>query len=306
MAYNSLQIQTVAAFIVTYVLATLFLGARYFQSIKINKTVDPDLDLTAFNKIAMLVVLYRINPSNGYRTLVVSLGAAIFAYTLTLTIITGGPCNPLHSGTTTCLENVALSHAVLNIVSDLAVVMTPIPTIRRLVTSTRQKVSVGCLLAVGSCVVICSIARLPYVVLIGITTDVTYTEAILGIWSIVEINLGIICGCAMRLKSLLTTYLPRLGLTGGSASNGLSGGRAGAKSYQNSSGKKSVGGIRPANDGPARPGDEVQFPDEIAGGGRYQLRPLPKKRGAGPVYEASTEDLQFYNMDGKSSVGSEK
>lgn len=98
----------------------------------------------------MLVVLYRINPSNGYRFLVATLGVAIFVYTLALASITGGPCNPLHSGTTTCLENVALSHAVLNITSDLAVVVTPIPTIHRLVTSTRQKISVGCLLAVGS------------------------------------------------------------------------------------------------------------------------------------------------------------
>lgn len=101
-------------------------------------------------KIAMLVVLYRINPSKGYRTIVVGLGVAIFVYTLALTIITGAPCNPLHAGTTTCLENVALSHAVLNIASDLAVVATPIPTIHRLVTSTKQKVSVGCLLAIGS------------------------------------------------------------------------------------------------------------------------------------------------------------
>lgn len=39
----------------------------------------------------------------------------------------------------------------------------------------------------------------------------TYTEAILGVWSIVEINLGITCGCAMRLKSLVVKYLPQLG-----------------------------------------------------------------------------------------------
>jgi hypothetical protein len=32
------------------------------------------------------------------------------------------------------------------------------------------------------------------------------------VWSIVEVNLGIICGCAMRLKSLIMTYLPQLGL----------------------------------------------------------------------------------------------
>lgn len=31
-------------------------------------------------------------------------------------------------------------------------------------------------------------------------------------WSIVEVNLGIICGAAMRLKPLLTQWLPQLGL----------------------------------------------------------------------------------------------
>lgn len=109
----------------------------------------------------------------------------------------------------------------------------------------------------------------------------------------------------MRLKSLLTTYLPRLGLTSGSASNGISGGRPGGKHYQNSSGKKSGGAIHRANDvsgGPARPGDEVQFPNDVAGDGRYQLRPLQQKRG--PVYEASTEDLRSYNHDRRSSMGS--
>lgn len=111
----------------------------------------------------------------------------------------------------------------------------------------------------------------------------------------------------MRLKSLLTTYLPRLGLTSGSASNGLSGGRSGGKHYQNSSGKKSGGGIHLANDisgAPARPGEEDQFPNDVASGGRYQLRPLQQKRGAGPVYEASIEDLQSYNHDRRSSMGS--
>lgn len=52
--------------------------------------------------------------------------------------ITGGPCNLVHVGTTTCLENVALSHAVLNLASNLAVVVTLIPTIHRLVTSTKR------------------------------------------------------------------------------------------------------------------------------------------------------------------------
>lgn len=47
----------------------------------------------------------------------------------------------------------------------------------------------------------------------------TYTEAILGVWSLTEVNLGIICACAMRFKRLIATYLPRLSLFS-SRSNG--------------------------------------------------------------------------------------
>jgi hypothetical protein len=61
-------------------------------------------------------------------------------------------------------------------------------------------------------VVICSIARLPYVKQMAHDADTTYTEAILGVWSIVEVNLGIICGAAMRLKPLLVRWLPQLNL----------------------------------------------------------------------------------------------
>ncbi|KAJ5895230.1 hypothetical protein N7495_006921 [Penicillium taxi] len=259
-SYNSLQTGTVIAFGITYFLATLFVGLRYFQALKFIKKVEADLVhntkyilvaitisygvalvyfVTMVNlmkhgafvtyiyqallpntlaylicpcitKMAILSVLYRINPSTIYRALVVAVASAIFTYTLILCIITGGPCNPLKTGTTKCLENVALSQAVLNIVSDFAVVSLPIPTIHSLQFSLKQKATVGCLLALGSGVVICSIARLPYVLLLDKTADVTYTEAILGVWSIVEVNLGIICACAMRFKRLIATYLPRL------------------------------------------------------------------------------------------------
>ncbi|KAL2256502.1 hypothetical protein VTK26DRAFT_1569 [Humicola hyalothermophila] len=167
----------------------------------------------AVTKIAMLFVLYQINPARSYRYTVIGIGVSIFAYTLALTTITGGPCNPFKAGTTKCLENVALSQSVLNIASDFAVILTPIPTIHGLELSLRQRISIGAILAVGSGVVICSIARLPYVLSLESTRDITYQEGILGIWSLVEINLGVFCGCAMRLKKLIVTYLPALGLS---------------------------------------------------------------------------------------------
>lgn len=100
--------------------------------------------------MAALSVLYRINPSRTYRGVVIAIITVIFTYTLVLCIITGGPCNPLKDGTITCLENVAISQASLNIASDCAVIAVPIPTIYRLHLSMKQKLSLGCLMAMGS------------------------------------------------------------------------------------------------------------------------------------------------------------
>lgn len=98
----------------------------------------------------MLSVLFRINPSIIYRGAVVGIAIATAGYTLTLCSITGGPCSPLKEGTLNCLQNVALSQAVLNIASDFAVLAVPIPTIHNLKLSLKQKISLGCLLALGS------------------------------------------------------------------------------------------------------------------------------------------------------------
>ncbi|KAL8294715.1 hypothetical protein RB597_007691 [Gaeumannomyces tritici] len=121
-----------------------------------------------------------------------------------------------------------LVHAVLNIASDLAVVAAPIPTVHSLGLSLRQRLSVGLILALGSAVVVCSIVRLHYVVRTRrgsgwagqrqqyqaglLEEDLTWAEAVLGLWSVVEVNLGILCACAMRLKPHARAYLPRLGL----------------------------------------------------------------------------------------------
>lgn len=122
--------------------------------LEFNKGLLPNtityLIAPAVTKMAMLTVLYRINPSILYRCVVGAIGVAIFGYTVTLTSITGGPCNPNKAGTTVCLMHVALAQAILNIVSDLAVIACPIPTIVSLQFSVRQKLTVSLILALGS------------------------------------------------------------------------------------------------------------------------------------------------------------
>ncbi|KAL4950400.1 hypothetical protein BDW69DRAFT_187376 [Aspergillus filifer] len=188
------------------------------QLLQLNKEILPNtlcyLICPMVTKLAILSVLYRINPSNIYRYTVIVTAAAIFAYTLVLCIMIGGPCSPLKDGTLKCLEDVLLANAVLNIASGFAVVVLPLPTIHKLRLPLKQRIGVGCLLALGSGVLICSIARLPYVIRLGhkYNPDSSWTQAILGTWSVVELNLGVICACLMRFKPLIRNYMPWLGL----------------------------------------------------------------------------------------------
>lgn len=119
-----------------------------------NKALLPNtltyLITPAITKMAILVILFKINPSTVYRVVVAGVGFSIFAYTLTLTFITGAPCSPLKEGTMQCLMDVALAQSVLNIASDLAVIILPIPTIHSLQLSLKQKITVSGILAVGS------------------------------------------------------------------------------------------------------------------------------------------------------------
>ncbi|KAL8391850.1 hypothetical protein RB599_004680 [Gaeumannomyces hyphopodioides] len=178
-------------------------------------------------KIAVLYVLYRINPSRAHHAAVATIGFAIFTYTAVACAVAAGPCSSLDPAAVACVSDVALVHAVLNIASDLAVIAAPVPTVHSLGLSLRQRLSVGLILALGSAVVVCSIVRLRYVVRTSRGSgwagqqqdgadlpgeDLTWAEAVLGLWSVVEVNLGILCACAMRLKPLAKTYLPRLGL----------------------------------------------------------------------------------------------
>ncbi|KAL4789110.1 hypothetical protein BDV19DRAFT_395371 [Aspergillus venezuelensis] len=188
------------------------------QLLQLNKEILPNtlcyLICPMVTKLAILSVLYRINPSNIYRYTVIVIATLIFAYTLALCIMIGGPCSPLKDGTLKCLEDVLLANAVLNIASDFAVVALPLPTIHHLRLPLKQRIGVGCLLALGSGVLICSTARLPYVIRLGHTynPDSSWTQAILGTWSVIELNLGVICACLMRFKPLIRNYMPWLGL----------------------------------------------------------------------------------------------
>lgn len=117
----------------------LFLGVSYFW--------PPTLA-----KLSLVVLYHRINPSRRYRQALYAIAAVCTIYTLVFTVMLAASCNPLRNapGTTTCLNNLALAQAILNISTDGVLVIMPMVTLWGLQMERKQKITVGCILALGS------------------------------------------------------------------------------------------------------------------------------------------------------------
>ncbi|KAM0421361.1 hypothetical protein ACHAPT_010896, partial [Fusarium lateritium] len=161
-------------------------------------------------KLAILVLYYRLIPNTSFRIALYAVAAGLVIYTLVFTILLAGPCHPQKPGTGTCVVNLTISQAVLNIVSDVIVIVLPIPLIHRLNMRLKQRITVGLLLALGSAVVIVSCIRFGYVQKMQKNPDVTWTQASASLWSCIEMNTGIICNCLAHLKPFVRRHIPWL------------------------------------------------------------------------------------------------
>lgn len=115
----------------------LFLGVSYF--------FPPTLA-----KLSLIILYHRINPSRPFRFVLYAIAFVCTTYTVVFTIVLSIPCNPLKDGSTTCLNNLALAQAILNISTDGMLILMPVVTVWDLQMARKQKVAVGLILTLGS------------------------------------------------------------------------------------------------------------------------------------------------------------
>ncbi|KAK8091024.1 hypothetical protein PG994_000529 [Apiospora phragmitis] len=178
---------------------------NYLLSISLTYIWPPTLA-----KLAILVLYRQVNPFQTFRICVYITTAAITIYTVVFTALLCGPCDPVDVGSGTCLNNIAIAQAILNILSDVWLIVLPIPMIHGLRMPLRQKIVVGVILGLGSAVVIASIARISSIRAVTTSPDVTWTQASACIWSSVELNFGIVCNCMARLRPFVRAHMPKL------------------------------------------------------------------------------------------------
>ncbi|KAJ8125885.1 hypothetical protein O1611_g7753 [Lasiodiplodia mahajangana] len=106
--------------------------------------------------------------------------------------------------------------ATLNLLMDLAILLLPQKVIWRLKLSTKRKLGLSFVFAIGLVACTSAAGRLAYTVRYWLTQDGTYEYSAVGLWSVAEMTCGILVFTtptvpkalgAMRLGSLFTTWV---------------------------------------------------------------------------------------------------
>jgi len=172
-----------------------------------------------FVKTSILLLYIRIFGRLRYmRIMAWVVGVINFAYGFTVMLVCALQCVPLQSlwdMTITdkrCINSglFFILGSIPDFVTDLIILLLPLPAIWQLHTSTAQKAGITGVFALGSFTFVVSIIRFAELCVHGTNPDVTWALGNLGIWSTVEICVGIIAACLPTTWPLIVRVFPRL------------------------------------------------------------------------------------------------
>jgi hypothetical protein len=104
------------------------------------------------------------------------------------------------------------ANAALNITTDLLVAALPVRQLWRLQIALKQKIALLVILTLGWFVVIISIIRLYFLILVAKhPEDQTWFSGPAAYWSALEVNLAIVCASTPALKPLIVSIIPIFG-----------------------------------------------------------------------------------------------
>ncbi|KAH8154677.1 uncharacterized protein LAJ45_01206 [Morchella importuna] len=166
-------------------------------------------------KCSLLLFLIRLGP--GTPLCYTSWGILVFVtlYTLIAFVLSAIQCIPASymwgaAAAGKCLDRKTMGLVLysISIATDFAIWVVPLRTVWRIRMPTQQKMALIGVFSLGSLSVLAGCLRLRSVKRSFTTKDPMYDNTDLGIWSLVEVLIGIICGSAPAVKPLFSKFLP--------------------------------------------------------------------------------------------------
>ncbi|KAF2823678.1 hypothetical protein CC86DRAFT_327513 [Ophiobolus disseminans] len=164
-------------------------------------------------KLSIAFLYKRIFGTRGFNMISWATIGLLVAWTIAFVLVGIFPCSPISDGwttevTTNCINAPATYTAGVasNIGLDIIILVIPIHQVWKLHMPLRRKIGVAMIFALGSFVIITGIIRL--VLLINafgalenpMWRDITYEYSPPMLWTIVELNLGVMCACLPLMR----------------------------------------------------------------------------------------------------------
>ncbi|KDN65621.1 hypothetical protein CSUB01_03153 [Colletotrichum sublineola] len=168
---------------------------------------------SALSKLSILASYLRIAPlGSSFRRLTWAAIAVIFTLLLTFLVVLWTQCSPawhywdLFVENRNCVDEwpPLASQSITTVATDIVVYILPIPTLFRLRLAATQRVVLIFLFSLGTVVVVAGVMRTYWIYYVEEKTyDVTWEGFDLWIWTALEVNLAVVCGCVPVLRRLL-------------------------------------------------------------------------------------------------------
>ncbi|KAI9043065.1 uncharacterized protein KD926_004568 [Aspergillus affinis] len=169
-------------------------------------------------KVSFFCLYLRIFIQPVFRRLCYGGIAFILAWSLAYILVTIFQCKPIASFWDKtikhphCVDSKSqwLSYAVINILSDVAILALPLYPVSQLKLARAKKLALALIFGLGLFVCVTSIVRTTTLAKSAEDKDPTSGPIPATIWSVIEANAGIICACLPVYKQPLQYLLPRL------------------------------------------------------------------------------------------------
>ncbi|EOA83099.1 hypothetical protein ACJQWK_00584 [Exserohilum turcicum] len=175
------------------------------------------------SKISILFFYLRVFPDKKFKMLVYSVMGASALYTVAFFIVTTFQCRPLsfawnqwdglHQGSCNDIHLQGWIAAAINIVLDATVMALPMKHLAGLNMGLKKKLMVMAMFGVGIFVVVVSVVRLYSLIHFANTQNITWNYVDAGLWSLIEIDVSIICGCMPAHRFLIGKLWPKMRTT---------------------------------------------------------------------------------------------
>ncbi|KAK0621961.1 hypothetical protein B0T17DRAFT_642347 [Bombardia bombarda] len=190
-----------------FVLASYILGILYFL-------------LLALIKMSLLFMYLQIFPERAVQRLLWGTIAfnAVFALVIELLFIF--QCRPIpyawlgwdgeSEGTCISVNAIGWASGIISVILDIWMLAIPLWQIKKLKMHWKKKAVAGLMFMVGTFITVVSIIRLNTLFGFSLSSNPTLDSFNVGVWSTIEISVGIICTCMPTLRKIIIWLFPSI------------------------------------------------------------------------------------------------